>query len=82
MARKIARTLLVGLITGICLVFLLLPALDAMGRVLLMPPLYEPAARGLVAAFWLAGMGAAWAYKPVEPEPGAPLDPSAHPGGS
>jgi hypothetical protein len=86
MARKVVRTLLVGLITGLVLVLLLIPGLDAMGRILLMPPLYEPAARGLVAAFWLAGMGAAWAYEPVGSEMGedavepAP-DPSAQPGG-
>ena len=81
MSRKIARTLLVGLITGVLLVLLLIPALDAMGRILLMPPLYKPAARGLVVAFWLAGMGAAWAYEPIVSDPDDPPDPSAQAGG-
>jgi hypothetical protein len=86
MVRKIVRTLLVGLITGLLLGLLLLPALDAMGRSLLMPPVYEPAVRVLLAALLLAGMRAAWSYEPVVPGAGeeateGPPDPSAHGGG-
>lgn len=88
MGRKVMRTLLVGLITGLLLVVLLLPGLDAMGRILLMPPVYKPAARILVGAFWLASMGAAWSYRPAAPpvaagEGGdtAPPDSPAHVGG-
>jgi len=86
MARKIVRTVLVGLITGLFLGLILLPALDAMGRILLMPPVFEPAARVLLGAFLLAGMGAAWSYVPAVPgseeeTAEGPPDPSAHVGG-
>lgn len=67
MQRKVLRTLLVALISGAALLFLLLPALDALGSVLLMPPSYGPAARVLVGAFWLVGIAAAWAYQPPGP---------------
>jgi uncharacterized transporter YbjL len=63
---RVLRTLGVAVVAGILLVAFLLPALDAMGRVLLMPPSYRPAARALLAALWLAGVGAAWAYRPPD----------------
>ncbi len=69
MKRKLMRTGLVGALAAVVLVGALLPGLDAMGRVLLMPPLYYPAARILTAAFWVVGVGAAWVYRP--PTPGA-----------
>jgi hypothetical protein len=69
MRRRILRTVLVGGITGAVLAFVGVPALDAMGRLLLMPPVYYPAARVLLAGLWAAGAASAWAYRPPEPGP-------------
>lgn len=65
MSRRIVRTALVGAGTAVLLWVVLLPALDSMGRLLLMPPSYRPAARVLLAAFWAVGVAAAWAYRPA-----------------
>lgn len=87
MVRTVLRTLLVGLISGLVLGLLLLPVLDAMGRILPLPPVFHPAARILLVALWLAGMKAAWSYEPVMPGPeettgdDGPPDPSTHAGG-
>ena len=71
MRRRIIRTLLVGVITGAVLALVGVPALDAMGRLLLLPPVYYPAARVLLAGLWAVGLASAWAYRPPEgvPEP-------------
>ena len=66
MSRRIVRTVLVAVVTALLLLAVVLPALDSMGRLLLMPPSYRPAARVLLAAFWAVGVGAAWAYRPAE----------------
>lgn len=67
MANKLVRTALVGAVTAAVLLFIVLPMLDAMGRMLLMPPSYFPSARGLVIALWLLGVAATWAYRAPEP---------------
>lgn len=71
MRRRILRTLLVGAISGAVLALVGIPALDAMGRLLLMPPLYYPAARVLLGALWAVGLASAWTYQPpsIPPEP-------------
>ncbi|MBT8335184.1 MAG: hypothetical protein KJO11_01180 [Gemmatimonadetes bacterium] len=66
MRRRILRTLLVGAISGAALALVGVPALDAMGRLLLMPPVYYPAARVLLAALWAVGLASAWTYRPPE----------------
>lgn len=69
MGGKLLRTALVALLSAVVLLFVVLPMLDAMGRMLLMPPSYFPAARGLVVALWLLGVAATWAYRaPETPE--------------
>lgn len=66
MGRKLGRTMVVAVVSAAALLFLVLPMLDAMGRMLLMPPSYFPSARGLVVALWLLGVAATWAYRPPE----------------
>lgn len=67
MSGRIVRTLGVAAVAGILLGGLVLPGLDALGRTLLMPPVYYPAARGLLVAMWLVGVAATWVYRPPEP---------------
>lgn len=67
MGRKLARTALVALLSAAVLLWIVLPMLDAMGRMLLMPPSYFPTARGLVVALWLLGVAATWAYRAPDP---------------
>lgn len=64
MRRRIVRTLAVAAVSGFVLAFLMLPGLDALGRTLLMPPSYRPAARVLLGALWAVGVAATWAYEP------------------
>lgn len=71
MRRRVVRTLAVAVAAGLVLAFVVLPGLDALGRTLLMPPSYRPAARALLAAFWAVGVAAAWAYRPPA-DPGPP----------
>jgi hypothetical protein len=66
MRRRIVRTGIVALLAGAALALIGVPALDAMGRLLIMPPVYYPAARVLLGAFWVVGVAAAWAYRPPE----------------
>ncbi len=78
MTPRIVRTLSIGLPAGLVLAWGLVPALDAMGRILLMPPLYYPAARVLAAAFWLVGVAAVWVYRPAGEGGSRPAEPPTH----
>jgi hypothetical protein len=50
------------------LVWLALPAVDALGELLLLPPSYRVGVRILLAAIWLVGVAAVWAYRPSDAE--------------
>lgn len=85
MGRKLTRTVLVGLVSAAVLAFLVVPAADAVGRLLLLPAVFRPAARWMVAALWVTGVAAAWTYQPPESpsgEVGADEPSPTHPGRS
>ncbi len=84
MLRRIVRTCLVGVVSGALLLGLVVPAIDAVGRLLLLPPVFRPASRWMIAALWVTGLGAAWVYRPAEASTSAPSGREAsdtHPGG-
>lgn len=66
MSPRVRRTLLTALVAGLAARVLLLPLLEAVGRILVVPPVYTPVARGFAALLWLTLVAAAWAYRPPE----------------
>jgi hypothetical protein len=53
-------------VAGLAARVLLLPLLEAVGRILVVPPVYTPVALGFTALLWLTLVAAAWAYRPPE----------------
>jgi hypothetical protein len=62
------RTTLWAVVLG-ALVALLLPGMDALGRLMGFPASYHTGARILVGGLWLVGVAAVWAYRPSEAGP-------------
>lgn len=62
--KRIVRTLLWAVVLGVTAWALLIP-MDALGRVIPMPPSYRIGARIMVGAMWAVGVAAVWAYRPV-----------------
>lgn len=83
MSARWRRTVLTALVAGLAARALLLPLLEAVGRVLMVPPVYTPVARGFAALLWLTLVAAAWAYRPAAQRPGsADLDQGGGSGGA
>jgi hypothetical protein len=61
--RRLLRTTLWAALLAL-VAALLLPGLDAIGRLMSFPPSYHTGARILLGALWLVGVAAVWAYRP------------------
>lgn len=62
--RRWLRTLWTAVISAFVLGFVLVPALDAVGDLLLAPKMHAVAARVFAAVLWSVLVGAAWSYRP------------------
>jgi undecaprenyl pyrophosphate phosphatase UppP len=62
--QRRVRTAWTAVIAALVLGFILVPALDAVGALLLAPKMHAVAARVFAGVLWAALVGAAWTYQP------------------
>ena len=62
--QRWVRTAWTGAVAALVVGFILVPALDAVGALLLAPKMHAVAVRVFAGVLWAALVGAAWSYQP------------------